>query len=494
MSNSRVVKRDNSSSTCIWEGKKCASAADIRGFIPCCEDGRAMATPESLVDGVLSLDEHLDTLVEAAQQNGPSAALSDDTLSALITRRAWQSHRRYELFAAYDAGRIPAIAVLEHLGIAADEQATDQTGILAEGRHRAVTSADTAYDDADTLYLEELDDLNPGDDIAPLINANQGKCIVVPPETYRADGTITVGDDTTLIFDGSVLDTPNGKHYNLFDCGGSGWHVGGDITVDQSGAFPWIRLAGSGQFGDANGRLSFVGECPDEVIGLKRVKTTKWLTMKGEPGDAITLKNIDQHQAPPYNECSDVGFTWTRYPGVVTVVGCHLGNFHDNGFYYKAMRGSIGIYDTFFDNMNVAALRHGCDHGAELKRCLVLDDGNYNPARTAGRTCRGVNHSVVSFQDKNGVLGDVHLEEVYYQKGDDPQGGEFLRDMLSNSGIPDTCVASVKNCQWPSYPEFGSASDTKWVIVEDQGGNGGDPSAAKQQPYPLGGGPSAFEK
>jgi hypothetical protein len=141
--------------------------------------------------------------------------------------------------------------------------------------------------------------------------------------------------------------------------------------------------------------------------------------------------------------------------------GDHLGNFHDNGFYHKTMLGSVEIVDTLFENTNVAALRSGCDHGVVLRRCLIVDDGNYNPARTAGRTCRGVNHSAVAFQDTNGTMGDVLLDRVYYRKGEDPQGGEFLGTMLDHHGDPDMVTVTVRDCRWAGYPDYGSAADSK---------------------------------
>lgn len=439
------------------------------------------------------MSELFDDLLDAAGESGPASALPVDELEQVIERRFWQYERRDLLVDAVAEGRLPAAGALERLGIAADEAATDRVGFFRDGRHLAVTAPGSEYDAEGAVYLGADGDVAVDGDLASTVADHQGERIVVSGETYEVADAIPVTGGTTLVFDGTVVETPGGENFNLFDCRGDGWHVGGDLTVDQSGSFPWLSVSGTGQFGDANGRLAFRGQCPDDVIGVKRQSHTRWFVTEGAPGDAITLKNVDQHEAPPYDECSDVNFTWTTFPGLMRVVGCHLGNFHDNGFYYKAMPGRVEIYDTFFENMNVAALRHGCDHGALLKRCLVLDDGNDNPARTAGRTCRGVNHSVVAFQDKNGVLGDVTLDRVYYRKGEDPKGGEFLRTMLTNSGEPDSCTVWVRDCQWPDYPEFGSATDTRWVLVVDEGGNGDDPSGASREPYPLGGGPPGGE-
>lgn len=441
----------------------------------------AIDTDRETVDSVLN------ELAAEARKSGPSVDLSRETLERLLERRFWQYERRDELLESYRSGALPPIGALQRLGVAADERSTDPVGFFRDGRHVAVDSPGSAYDSEPAVHVDD-ESVEPGADIAGLLNDHRGERIVVPDGTYAIEETVRVTDGTTLVFDGTTIETEDGRNYNLFECTGDGWHVGGDLTVDQSGSYPWIRVSGTGQFGDANGRLTFRGSCPDEVIGVKRQSHNRWFVTEGEPGDAIVLKNVDQYEAPPYDECADTNFTWTEFPGLMTVVGCHLGNFHDNGFYYKAMQGRVEIYDTFFENMNVAAIRFGCDHGAVLKRCLVLDDGNYNPARTAGRTCRGVNHSVVALQDLNGVTGDVTLEEVYYQKGDDPKGGEFLRTMLDHHGDPDLCTVTVRDCRWPGYPEIGSATDTKWVLVREEGENGADPSAAARRPYPLGGG------
>lgn len=429
----------------------------------------------------------LDALADAAASLPAARTLRARDVAPVVERRFWQHAHREELRDAFLADELAPDAALDRLGFAVGES-VDRAGFFHEGSHLAVDEPGGTYDADGAFDLAADGGATPGDDVASLLNGHRGERIVVPGETYEISETVSVTDGMTLVFDGTTVETPDGENYCLFDCDGDGWHVGGDLAVEQAGSFPWLRVSGTGQFGDANGRLRFVGECPDEVIGVKRESHTRWFVTEGEAGDRIVLKNVDQHEAPPYDACSDVNFTWTEFPGTMTVVGCHLGNFHDNGFYYKAMRGRAEFYDTYFENMNVAALRYGCDEGGLLRRCLVVDSENDNPARTAGKTCEGINHSVVAFQDLNGVTGDLALDRVYYQKGPDPRGGEFLRTMLDHHGDPDHCTVTVRDCRWPAYPAFGSAADTEWVTVEDAGGNGADASAARRQPYPLGGG------
>lgn len=440
-------------------------------------------------------DKDADDIVKEAadqvQDRDDGSVFSSTTLRRLVGDRFGQNEYREEALEAYNRRDMSRRDFLKIVGLAAGGVAL---GALAPGfflNDRYFSTADgtiTGKQAANAFNVAEDGGVSPGDDIASVINNNQGQEIVVPGDEYRIESTVNVKNGTTLMFNDTRI-TPASTNFNIFDCGGSDWHVGGSVAIDQSSAYPWVSLSGKGQFGDENGRISFRGQSPDDVIGEKRVSHPMWLVLSGSSSDVVAMKNVDQFEAPLGKECSDASFNWTTFPGTLRCIGCYFGNFHDNGFYHKKMRGRVELYDSFFRDQNVGMIRYGCDNGLLVKRCLTIDHSFYNAARKAGAHCQGVNHSMIAFQDGAGPSGDIMLDQAYYAKGPDPQGGEYLRNGPGDQGTNGTPTLTVKDSRWPGGPD-NMGGGASLVNIQKEGTNGDNPldHVERQGPYPLGGG------
>lgn len=428
-----------------------------------------------------------DEIVEEASETDPGSVFSRTELRDCIGNRLRQHPHRYRLLALAEADGVTNREFLRLLGFAGAGTLSGLAGCSGlsfsepEGSIPLDVPEDQVYD------VVNDGDATPGGDVAPAINEANSDVILIPPGEYEVSETVQLIGDKTLFFDDVTLHPPDKTNPLLFESTGRGWYVGGNLEINQRNCYPRVHLRGSGQFGDEHGRISFQGTTPIELIDDKHddQHPTGFLRMWGDSDDQIRIMNLDQYEAPPQNECADPNFFWTTYPGTLEIVRCHIGNFNDNGFYVKTMKGRLEIYDSYLINNNVAAVRNGVTGGVRMERCHVRTAGNRNPARTAGRTCAGVNHSMMAFQDTgghgDGETGDVVLDTVCYSKGENPPAGEFLR---AGPGEGGGCTVTIRNCTWPDYPFPGSGGKTVNAVMD--GGNNAGPCDADRGPAPFG--------
>ncbi len=428
----------------------------------------------------------LKALVDAATAAEQGSIFSTVEMRQRIWKRFSQHRHRHALEEQYLEGTISRREFLQLLGFTVAGAAAGISGSrLVFGDPDASFLGYVGRDSGSAVGVEQDGGISAGDDIAPLVNEQQGRTIYVPCEEYRVGSTLEIGDGTTLLFDGTKL-VPREGNMVIFDVK-SGGTVGGAAEIDQSNAFPAVHVAGGGQLGDENGRLTWTPGFPSQYDGIDG-DNYQFLYLNGS--GRATVKNVD-FRGPTDDLTNYSNFSWANTQTDLYMQGCDIRYITDNGLYYKQHQGSVLMEDCFWKAVNVGVLRGLPSDGSTIRRTCAVGTDDYTCSPRSGyRQCddpcgKGAGHHFLSAQGGDNPSGDVTLEQCDFVD-DGCETGWFLRE-LNHDGSPYT--VHVADCAWDGGQElteeaFGFESGT----IVDEGGN------QEREPKRGADGPYAYDK
>lgn len=181
-----------------------------------------------------------------------------------------------------------------------------------------------------------------------------------------------VGDDVRFV-------APQG--YNSFLLNGEGMDgvYFSDIDIDQSKPETCAGLRLIGDRGIIR-NVEFVGRSDQFGHGI-----TMLAIAARTPRSEYLVENVTKTRGhwAAYNDAGgQIGiFTGSRHQGILTVRNCDFREFPNNAMYTSQCAGDVRVYDSYFENNNVCAVRIGGDGSFVENSEIVVDPSSYTGPR-----------------------------------------------------------------------------------------------------------------